>query len=144
MYNSAFKKIEYYLYNYDLIDWNLYILKKDIQNFDYNQNYNKWIKSQSSGLEEQAINNINIERKILKILRWKNLITEILEEYKRKDSSKYKFMYLKYFRRLKPLKIQDKLNISVKMQKEMKIEILDYIFATAIKNNMLGEARKYE
>ena len=56
MYNSAFKKIEYYLYNYDLIDWNLGILENDIQNFDYNQNYNKWIKSQSSSLEEQAIN----------------------------------------------------------------------------------------
>lgn len=137
MYNSAFKKIEYYLYNYDLIDWNLGILENDIQNFDYNQNYNKWIKSQSSSLEEQAINNINIERKILKILRWKRLITEILEDYKIKDNSKYKFMYLKYFRRLKPLKIQDKLNISVKIQKDIQEEILQYILLSAIKKDML-------
>ncbi len=137
MYNSAFKKIEYYLYNYDLIDWNLGILENDIQNFDYNQNYNKWIKSQSSSLEEQAINNINIERKMLKILRWKRLITEILEDYKIKDNSKYKFMYLKYFRRLKPLKIQDKLNISVKIQKDIQEEILQYILLSAIKKDML-------
>jgi len=137
LYNSAFKKIEYYLYNYDLIDWNLGILENDIQNFDYNQNYNKWIKSQSSSLEEQAINNINIERKMLKILRWKRLITEILEDYKIKDNSKYKFMYLKYFRRLKPLKIQDKLNISVKIQKDIQEEILQYILLSAIKKDML-------
>lgn len=141
MYNSAFKKIEYYLYTYDLIDWNLGILEKDIQNFDYDQSYNKWIKSKGSSLEEQAINNINIETKIMKIIRWKKLITEILEEYKTKDNLKYRFMYLKYFRRLRPLKIQDKLHISGDKQKEIQAEILNHIFLTAIEKNMLKEAR---
>ena len=74
---------------------------------------------------------------MLKILRWKRLITEILEDYKIKDNSKYKFMYLKYFRRLKPLKIQDKLNISVKIQKDIQEEILQYILLSAIKKDML-------
>lgn len=137
MYNSAFKKIEYYLYTYDLIDWNLGILEKDIRNFDYDQSYNKWIKNKSSSLEEQAINNINIERKIMKIVRWKKLITEILEEYKIKDNMKYRFMYLKYFRRLRPLKIQDKLYISRDKQKDMQDEILNHIFLTAVEKNML-------
>lgn len=141
MYRETIKKIEYYLYNYDLIDFKIDLLKTNIDNFDYKQTYNVWIKNKSSSLEDEAIRNIGNEQRILKIRKWKRLIDEVLESYKIKDKTKYKFICLKYFRKLKPIKIQDKLDLSYKEQINMKMEILSYILAVAIKKNMLKEVQ---
>ena len=141
MYRETIKKIEYYLYNYDLIDFKIDLLKTNIDNFDYEQTYNVWIKNKSSSLEDEAIRNIGNEQRILKIRKWKRLIDQVLESYKIKDKTKYKFICLKYFRKLKPIKIQDKLDLSYKEQINMKMEILSYILAVAIKKNMLKEVQ---
>ena len=37
----TFKKIEYYLYNYDYIDIRIDNIRMDINSLDYNQNYTK-------------------------------------------------------------------------------------------------------
>ena len=77
-YNSIVKKIEYYLYSYDLIDYKIDLLRNKADNYNYKQTYNVWIKNQNS-LEDEAIRNIDNERKILKLYKWKNLISEVLE-----------------------------------------------------------------
>lgn len=62
LYRETIRKIEYYLYNYDLMDFNVDLLKTDVDNFDYKQTYAVWIKNKSSSLEDEAIRNIGNER----------------------------------------------------------------------------------
>ena len=106
---------------------------------DYRQTYNKWLKNKCSSLEEDAIRNIELEQRIYKVRKWQNLITAILEYYKTKDKIKYKFICLKYFKKLTPIKIQERMNLTEEEQDGLRFEILNYIFAVAIKKNMLKE-----
>lgn len=137
LYNPVFKKIEYYLYNYDYLDIKISNIENDISDLEYNQNYYKWIKNKSSSLEDQVIRNINIKQRICKIRKWKNLITFILKWYKKNNLLNYKFIILKYFHRDNSSTIQDKLNISSQIQEDIHAEILQYIFLIAIKRRML-------
>lgn len=141
LYRGIIRKIEYYLYNYDLIDFKIDLLKTDVDNYEYKQTYSVWIKNRSSSLEDEVIRNIGNEQRILKIKKWKKLISEVLEDYKMKDKTKYRFICLKYFRKLKSIKIQDKLNLSYKEQIDMQMEIINHIFVVAIKKNMLKEVQ---
>ena len=136
---NTLKKIEHYLYNYNFIDIKIESLKLDICDSEFNQNYTRWIKNKSSSLEDQVIRNIEIERRILKINKWKYLITTVLEEYKIKNEIYYKFINLKYMCKEKSSTIQEKLNLSLKEQKDIRAEILQYIFFLAIKKQMLKE-----
>ncbi|MBQ2917052.1 MAG: hypothetical protein IJE59_02615 [Clostridia bacterium] len=141
MYNSIFKKIEYYLYNYDRIEIKIENLKANMQDCEYNQNYTRWIKNKSSSLEDLVIRNVNLERKILKIKKWKNLIAEILQEYKLNDIIKYKFIDYKYLKKYDMNKIKEKLNMNFKEQKNIQANILQYIFSVAIKKELLKEVK---
>ncbi len=51
----------------------------------------------------------------------------------------YNFIDLKYIRKVNSLTIQEKLNLSLKEQKDIRAEILQYIFFLAIKRQMLRE-----
>lgn len=139
MLTQTFRKIEYYLYNYDYIDIKIENIKTDISDSEYNQSYYKWIKNKSSSLEDQVIRNIDIEQRIYKLKKWKNLITLVLKKYKETDTQKYYFILLKYFRKVNPLTIQEKLNLNEKEQRDIQAEILQYIFFVAIKKGMLKE-----
>lgn len=139
MYNSAFRKIEHYLYKYNLIDMQIQNLRNDICNDEYNQTYRKYITNKSSSLEDQVIKNINLERRILKISKWKKLISLVLKKYKENKILNYEFINLKYFYKASPTTIQEKLNLNEKEQKDIQAEILQYIFFVAIKNEMLKE-----
>lgn len=130
-YNSAIRKIEYYLYNYYLIDYRIESLKSNNEDYDYKQTYYKWIKSKSSSVEDEAIRNIENERRILKMKKWKKLIEIVLEHYLKTDTLKYNYIKLKYFDRYSDSKIEEKLNI--KESKNIKAEILRYIYLVAIK-----------
>lgn len=134
-YNSAIKKIEYYLYNYYIIDYKIELLKANNEEYDYKQTYYKWIKTKTSSVEDEAIRNIENERIILKMRKWKKLIEVILRHYQNADTLKYKYINLKYFDRYSDSKIEEKLN--TKDSKKIKIEILRYIYLVAVKNNML-------
>lgn len=135
------KKIEYYLYNYDYIEAKIDEMKSSICSSEYNQNYYKWIKNRSSSLEDQVIRNINMKRKINKLWKWKRLIDVVLERYKRTDILFYNYIYLKYFCRYNSLAIKEKLDLGVKEQKDIRVEILQYIFFIACKNEILREVR---
>ena len=131
------KKIEYYLYNYDYIDIKIANIKSEMSGSEYNQNYNKYIKNKSSSLEDQVIRNIGIEQRIYKIKKWKNLITFVLKKYKVTNILYYNFINLKYFYKVSPFTIQEKLNLTLKQQKDIQAEILQYIFFIAVKKEML-------
>lgn len=137
--SNPYKKIEHYLYNYNFIDIKIDILKSDMIDSEYNQSYTRWIKNKSSSLEDQVIRNIDIERRILKINKWKKLITDVFNYYKLKNKKIYDFMILKYINKDDFSKIQEKLNLSLKEQKDIRAEILQYIFFLAIKRQMLRE-----
>ena len=140
LYNSGIKKIEYYLKRYNLLDLKISKLSEYADDYDYyRQTYNKWLKKKCSSLEEDVIRNIEIEQRIYKIRKWQNLITSTLEHYKAKDKEKYKFICLKYFKKLTPIKIQERMSLTEEEQDSLKFEILNHIFAVAIKKNMLKE-----
>ena len=140
LYNSGIKKIEYYLKRYNLLDLKISKLSEYADDYDYyRQTYNKWLKKKCSSLEEDVIRNIEIEQRIYKIRKWQNLITATLEHYKAKDKEKYKFICLKYFKKLTPIKIQERMSLTEEEQDSLKFEILNHIFAVAIKKNMLKE-----
>ncbi|MBP3801622.1 MAG: hypothetical protein J6I85_06355 [Clostridia bacterium] len=137
MYNSAYKKIEKYLYSYNYIDTKINTIISNKSNEEYNQSYTKYIKNKSSSLEDQVIRNIGLEQRILKIRKWQKLIKNILKEYEQTNNLKYSFIILKYFDRENPIIIENRLNLGFKEQKDIQAEILQYIFLVAIQNNML-------
>lgn len=139
LYNSGIKKIEYYLQRYNLLDLKISKLSEFADDYNYRNGYNKWIKNKCSRLEEDAIRNIEIEQRIYKIRKWQNFITAFLEHYKSKDKRKYKFICLKYFKKLTPIKIQERMNLTEDEQEDLKVEILNFMLAVAIKKNMLKE-----
>lgn len=140
LYNKAFRKIEYYLYNYNDIDIQIKELKEKMLNYEYNQNYDRWIKNKSSSLEDFIIRNDGIKEIVITKCKWKKIITNVLKKYKIKDELKYEFVKLKYFNKENKFNIKGKLNLSFEEQKNMQDEILQYIFALAIQNGMLKEA----
>lgn len=139
--SNTYKKIEYYLYNYDFIDAKVNILKTEISDSEYHQNYAKYIKNKSSSLEDLVIRNMNIEKKILKLNNWKKLIEKILKEYEQNNQLFYNFIHFKYFLKFDSSIIEEKLNLSERERKDIQTDILQYIFSLAIKNNMLKEVR---
>ncbi len=141
LYNLGIEKIEYYLKRYNLLDYKISKLSEYAEEYDYKPTYRKWLKDKCSSLEDYAVKNVEIEQKIYKLRNWQILITEILEYYKTKDKIKYKYICLKYFKHLTPLKIQERINLTKNEQEEIKLEILNYILAVAIKKNMLREVQ---
>ena len=139
LYNSGIKKIEYYLKRYNLLDLKISKLSEFADDYNYSNGYNKWLKNKCSSLEEDAIRNIEIEQRIYKIRKWQSLINAILEHYKSKDKVKYKFICLKYFKKLTPIKIQERMNLTEQEQDDLTKVILNFILSVAIKKNMLKE-----
>ena len=139
LYNSGIKKIEYYLKRYNLLDLKISKLSEFADDYNYSNGYNKWLKNKCSSLEEDAIRNIEIELRIYKIRKWQSLINAILEHYKSKDKVKYKFICLKYFKKLTPIKIQERMNLTEQEQDDLTKVILNFILSVAIKKNMLKE-----
>ncbi len=141
LYNLGIEKIEYYLKRYNLLDYKISKLSEYAEEYDYKPTYRKWLKNKCSSLEDYAIKNVEIEQKIYKLRNWQTLITAILEHYKTKDKIKYKYICLKYFKHLTPMKIQERINLTKDEQEKIKLEILNYILAVAIKKNMLREVQ---
>lgn len=143
MYHTAYRKIEHYLYLYNRIEVQIDVLKSEIRDSEFNQNYTRFIKNKSSSLEDLIISNDNLNKRIDKILKWQELITEVLNYYQKNDRLKYKFLVWKYFKKVKDYKIQEKLNLSYEDAKDMQAEIVQYIFFCAVQKNMLKEESIY-
>lgn len=145
MYNSAFPKIEYYLYNYKEILDRINKLNTQNSDLDYNHfNYGLWIRTKlnrGNSLENQVVNKINNECIIKKLNLWRKLIQEVLKEYKETDSLKYKFICLKYIKKLSDTEIEEILKIDKYKQKDIRTNILHYIFLLCLKKNILREVK---
>jgi hypothetical protein len=145
MYNSAFPKIEYYLYNYKEISDRINKLNTQNSDLDYNHfNYGLWIRTKlnrGNSLENQVVNKINNECIIKKLNLWRKLIQEVLKEYKETDSLKYKFICLKYIKKLNDTEIEEILKIDKYKQKDIRANILHYIFLLCLKKNILREVK---
>jgi len=137
---NTYNKIQKYLYNYKNIDKTIESIKFDM--LDYNHlGYNNWLKAISNNgktLEDKIID-IDNNRVILKLRKWKKLISDVLENYKKTDNIKYQYICLKYFDDKSIEEIQSKLKLNKKEQKDMQVEILQHIFLFAIRNNLLKE-----
>ena len=63
MFNLAYPKIEYYLYNYEKLSSRINNINEQNEDFDYNHfNYGMWIKTKKNrgnSLENQVVNKIN-------------------------------------------------------------------------------------
>lgn len=145
MYNSAFPKIEYYLYNYKEISDRINKLNTQNSDLDYNHfNYGLWIRTKlnrGNSLENQVVNKINNECIIKKLNLWRKLIQEVLKEYKETDSLKYEFICLKYIKKLSDTEIEEILKIDKYKQKDIRADILHYIFLLCLKKNILREVK---
>lgn len=140
MNTNTYNKIQKYLYNYKNIDKTIESIKFDM--LDYNHlGYNNWLKAISNNGKtlEDKILDIDNNRIILKLRKWKKLISDVLENYKKTDNIKYQYICLKYFNDKSTEEIQSKLKLNKKEQKDMQIEILQHIFLLAIRNNLLKE-----
>lgn len=140
MYSKSFKKIENYLYTYNDIDTQIKELKEKMLNYEYNQNYYRFIKNKSSSLEDFIIKKDRMKEIIVLKCKWKKIITTVLSKYEKEDRLKYQFIKLKYMKRANTNSIAQKLNLNYKEQEKLKDEILQYIYSFAIKNGMLKEA----
>ena len=138
MNNNTYKKIQKYLYNYKSIDKTINAIKLDM--IDYNNlGYNNWLKSISDNgktLENKVID-IENNRKILKLQKWKKLISEILEYYKKNDNIKYQYICLKYFDNKNIEEIQAQLKLNKKEQKDMQTVILEHVFLYSVRKKIL-------
>ena len=137
MNKSTYRKIEHYLYNYNFIEIQIDNLKAELKDSEFNQNYTRYIKNKSSSLEDLIINNDNINQRINKILKWQELISEVLDYYRQNDKLKHKYIVLKYFNRVKQYKILKCLELSFEEEQDIQSEILEYIFFIAVQKNML-------
>ena len=140
LYNSGIKKIEYYLKRYNLLDLKISRLSEFADDCNYYRHgYTKWLRNKCSSLEEDAIRNIELEQRIYRLRKWQSFINAVLNYYKAKDRLKYKFICLKYFKKLTPYKIQERMNLTEDEQEDLKVKILNYMLSVAIKKNMLKE-----
>lgn len=141
MNNNKYKKILKYLYNFKNIDETIDNIKLDMINYN-NLGYNNWIKSISNNgktLEDKIIDMDN-NHVILRLKKWKKLISEILEHYKKNDNIKYQYICLKYFENKNIEEIQSQLKLNKKEQNDMQEVILQHIFFCALRRKLL----KYE
>lgn len=127
LYQSGIKKVEYYLKNYPLLDLKISNLVDETDNYNYKQTYSVWIKNTGNTIENEAIRNIELKQRIYKIRKWQTLITEILNKFKIQDKVKYKYICLKYFKKLTSKKIKEIMNLDFNEQENLKFEILNYI-----------------
>ena len=134
MFNSAYPKIEYYLYNYEKLTNRINNINEQNEDLDYNHfNYGMWIKTKKNrgnSLENQVVNKINNECIVVKLNVWKELLTDVL---------KHKFIIYKYIKKISVEEIEQKLNIDKYEQRDIRAEILHYIFLLCVKKNVLRE-----
>lgn len=138
MNSNTYKKIQKYLYNYKNIDKTINAIKLDMINYN-NLGYNNWLRAISNNgktLEDKVIDFEN-NRKILKLQKWKKLISEILEYYKKADKIKYQYVCLKYFENKSIEEIQTQLKLNKKEQRDMQTVILQHIFLYSVRKRLL-------
>lgn len=121
-----YKKIEFYLYNYNNIDKKIDEIKGGlISNVNVSgSTWKKGITVNNNTLENQVIKIIE-NRKILEFKRWQVLIKKVLAFFMKKYPKYYVFMNLKYLKNKSKDEIEETLKLDFNKQKIIKDKLIE-------------------
>ena len=138
MNKTEYKKIEYYLYNYNNIDDLIDEIKDGLIN-SVNVSGSAWRKGITvcnNTLENQVIKIIE-NKKILKFKRWQVLIKKVLAFLLQKYPKYYDFIIQKYIQKKSKDEIERTLKFDFKKQKIIKDKLIEFVYKNAKIRNLV-------
>lgn len=138
MKKTDYKKIEYYLYNYNNIDELIEEIKNGLIN-SVNVSGSAWRKGITvcnNTLENQVIKIIE-NKKILEFKRWQVLIKKVLAFLLQKYPKYYDFITQKYFQKKSKDEIERTLKFDFKKQKIIKDKLIEFVYKNAKIRNLV-------
>lgn len=138
MNKTEYKKIEYYLYNYNNIDELIDEIKDGLIN-SVNVSGSAWRKGITvcnNTLENQAIKIIE-NKKILEFKRWQVLIKKVLAFLLQKYPKYYDFIIQKYIQKKSKDEIEQALKFDFKKQKIIKDKLIEFVYKNAKIRNLV-------
>ncbi len=138
MNKTDYKKIEYYLYNYNNIDELIDEIKKGLIN-SVNVSGSAWRKGITvcnNTLENQVIKIIE-NKKILEFKRWQVLIKKVLAFLLQKYPKYYDFIIQKYIQKKSKDEIEQALKFDFKKQKIIKNKLIEFVYKNAKIRNLV-------
>jgi hypothetical protein len=137
MTKQEYKKVEFYLYNYNNIDEMIDEIKDGLIS-SVNVSGNAWRKGITvcnNTLENQVIKIIE-NRKILEFKRWQVLIKKVLAFLMQKYPKYYDFINLKYLKNKSKDEIEETLKFNFKKQKIIKDKLIEFVYKNAKIRNL--------
>ena len=138
MNKTEYKKIEYYLYNYNNIDELTEEIKNGLIN-SVNVSGSAWRKGITvcnNTLENQVIKIIE-NKKILEFKRWQVLIKKVLAFLLQKYPKYYDFIIQKYIQKKSKDEIEQALKFDFKKQKIIKDKLIEFVYKNAKIRNLV-------
>ena len=138
MNKTDYKKIEYYLYNYNNIDELIDEIKDELIS-SVNVSGSAWRKGITvcnNTLENQVIKIIE-NKKILEFKRWQVLIKKVLAFLLQKYPKYYDFIIQKYFQKKSEDEIEQTLKFDFKRQKIIKDKLVEFVYKNAKIRNLV-------
>lgn len=138
MNKTEYKKIEYYLYNYNNIDELIDEIKDGLIN-SVNVSGSAWRKGITvcnNTLENQVIKIIE-NKKILEFKRWQVLIKKVLAFLLQKYPKYYDFIIQKYIQKKSEDEIEQALKFDFKKQKIIKNKLIEFVYKNAKIRNLV-------
>ena len=138
MNKTDYKKIEYYLYNYNNIDELIEEIKNGLIN-SVNVSGSAWRKEITvcnNTLENQVIKIIE-NKKILEFKRWQVLIKKVLVFLLQKYPKYYDFIIQKYIQKKSKDEIEQALKFDFKKQKIIKDKLIEFVYKNAKMRNLV-------
>lgn len=138
MNKTDYKKIEYYLYNYNNIDELIDEIKDELIS-SVNVSGSAWRKGITvcnNTLENQVIKIIE-NKKILEFKRWQVLIKKVLAFLLQKYPKYYDFIIQKYFQKKSKDEIEQTLKFDFKRQKIIKDKLVEFVYKNAKIRNLV-------
>lgn len=138
MNKTEYKKIEYYLYNYNNIDELIDEIKDGLIN-SVNVSGSVWRKGITvcnNTLENQVIKIIE-NKKILEFKRWQVLIKKVLAFLLQKYPKYYDFIIQKYIQKKSKDEIEQALKFDFKKQKIIKDKLIEFVYKNAKIRNLV-------
>lgn len=122
------KKIKYYLYIYNDIEKQIREIELDIIDSS-SVTVNTWLRGKhcyTNTIENQAIA-LASNRQLKELKKWKENLSKMLDYMYEYYPIFYKFIELKYFKKLRSNKIKEKLKMDIKIQSQIDKNIISLI-----------------
>lgn len=138
MNKIEYKKIEYYLYNYNNIDKLINEIKEGlISNINVSGNaWRKGITICNNILENQVIKIVE-NKKIIEFKKWQVLIKKVLVFLFQKYPKYYYFINRKYLEKKSKDEIEESLKLDFKKQKIIKDKLIKFVYKNAKIRNLV-------